>query len=158
MTFRRGGFLVVRWGGGGLLLRRCMRRWRGVPVTFGPPKPLLKSLLRLHGVIPSPLLAVPRLLLLLLLPVRQITPGRWVGGGYCGAYCGWYGPGYCGGYSGTGGSCGCIAYDVQYVLGAVNMVFVPGAKTRDSTRNVSNAQNKQGGDKGQSKRHRASRV
>ena len=73
---RRGGFLVLRRGGWGLLLllllRRSLQRWHGIPVPFGAPSPLL----RLHGVIPSPLLAVPRLLFLQLLPVRQITPGR----------------------------------------------------------------------------------
>ena len=64
---------------------------------------------------------------------------------------GWYGTAYCEGYRGTGGSRGGIACNIEYICRAVNTVFVPGAKTRDSTRNVWTARNKQGGCTGQSK-------
>ena len=82
LTLRRGGFLV--WlRRGVLVLRRwlgvLLGRWRWVPVPFGGPRPVLEIRLRFHGVIPRPLLTVPRcmrLLLVLLLPVRRTSPVR----------------------------------------------------------------------------------
>ena len=53
---------------------------------------------------------------------------------------------------------GGIAYNTEYILRAVNTVFFPGAKTRDNTRNVWNAQNKQQGRHGHSTRQPVSRA